>query len=242
MEHLYLPPSLRYFTPLRTVNGGPGAHACLEYDLVEALAPELVVDVGCGDAVSFSNLCQSMKDHDVDGLAYAVDCSKDDEEDAGFASINHFLHTHFRFAYLLKQTPEEALAHFSSDSVDLLRIDARRAGRPLEPLLDAWLAKIRPGGFLLCDGITENPSDLAAFRARAPAGIVFATGLGVDRRGGTFIEEATHELVRWLSSGDRTAELGLGAYYAHAARHQTLKLEIERKGEHLQRKRRGSAP
>jgi hypothetical protein len=72
-EHLYLPPSLRYFVPLGADIGSLGPHACFEYDIVEATRPEMVVDLGSGSALSFVVFCQSMKDHDIDGLAYGVD-------------------------------------------------------------------------------------------------------------------------------------------------------------------------
>ena len=53
-ERLYLPPSLRYFIPLVADIRNPGAHACFEYDVVEARRPEMAVDLGAGDALSFA--------------------------------------------------------------------------------------------------------------------------------------------------------------------------------------------
>ena len=101
MEHLYLPPSLRYLEPMRVVPSEPMAHTSFVYDLVEALRPELVVDVGAGAGVVFSIVCQSMRDHDIDGTAYAIDPWTDDEGKAEddptrWEVLNDFLRAYFR--------------------------------------------------------------------------------------------------------------------------------------------------
>jgi hypothetical protein len=53
MVHLYVPPSLRRFVPRWVRPTQALRYVPLEYDLVEALQPELVVDLGTGDALSF---------------------------------------------------------------------------------------------------------------------------------------------------------------------------------------------
>lgn len=242
MEHLYLPPSLRYFVPLRLEKGSPGAHACLEYDLVEATRPELLVDLGAGDALSFSVFCQSMKEHDIDGLAYAVDVWESDaEREAQAAStwttINNFLHSHFRGnAYLLKQSPEQALFHFADGSIDLLRIDLGRAAQPLSALLDAWSGKLKPGGILLCAGMDEDAPTLEAWAARMPRSVMFASGTGL----GVAIPEprqSKHDLLSWICTEDSAERRRLVAFYEHAARHHGLRLEILDRGDVLYRKK-----
>ena len=243
MERLYLPPSLRYFVPLRTLNGSPGMHASLEYDLVEAARPKLVVDVGSNDALSFSVLCQSMRDHDVDGLAYAVDTWESDEarEAAGHTSateLNNFFHAEFRFAYMLKQSLEDALSHFSNGSIGLLRVDAARLDRPFDAVLDAWLPKLEPAGLMLCAGLFEHPGALDAFRARAPNAPVFDRGgLGILAGDSLTSGAPSHELLAWLSDGDERARAGLYSFYAHAWLHRTLAADIAEHGESLNRKR-----
>lgn len=243
MEHLYLPPSLRYFTPLRVLHGSPGEHACFEYDLVEALRPELVVDVGAGNALPFAVFCQSMQDHDVDGLAYAIDVWENDDTreargDASFTSLNNFFHAHHRFAYLLRRDPEGALAHFADGSIDLLRFDLARISYPPRELFDAWIPKVAPGGALVCAGIVEGSTGREHWRARLPSSFVFeAQALGVavfDSSGG---EEPDHDLLRSLRAPDEPGHRALAAFYEHARRHHALMIEVGEHGTELVRKR-----
>jgi len=244
MEHPYLPPSLRYFVPPRIMNGTLGVHACFEYDLIEATKPGLVVDLGAGNAQSFATFCQSMKDHDIDGLAYAIDSWECDEqreadEQPTLSSINNFIHAHFRFGYLLPLTPDQALAHFADGSIDLLRIDVHRVERPLDELLEAWVPKLEPGGFLLSEGLMDHPRALAAFRGHAKTGFVFPTGLGVYRRGSPHGEPPAHELLGMLSEGDEETRQGLVRYYRHAAFHHALRITVDQHADVLNRKPAG---
>jgi hypothetical protein len=249
MDELYLPPSLRYFQPLRSRRGPAAAHVAFEYDLVAALRPRMVVDVGAGAAVSFGAFCQSMRDHDVDGLGYAIDAFADDagkseEDDTSSAAINNFLHAHFRgISYLLKVRPEAALQHFAEGSVDLLRIDAVRVGEPLAALLQAWGPKIARGGVLLCGGALDpsRPDVHADLLAHAGAGALVlggGTGLGVHRvRGHASPDEP--ELLRLVGSSAEGDHEALARYYAHAARHHALREEIRDQGAGLFRKKAG---
>ncbi len=243
MEHLYLPPSLRYFTPLRVLDGSPGDHASFDYDLVEALRPKLVVDIGAGNALSFAVFCQSMQDHDVDGLAYAIDVWESDGDreargDATLASINNFLHAHYRFAYLLRHDSKSALAHFSDASIDLLRFDLARLSEPPRELFDAWLPKIAPGGALVCAGIAGGTTARTEWRLRQQSGFVFeARGLGVTVFDSSDGREPNHELLRALRTTNESERHALASFYEHARRHHALKTEVGEHGTELARKR-----
>jgi hypothetical protein len=228
---VYLPPSLRYLELMRTVPGEPMEHAPFEYDLVEALRPRIVVDVGAGAATSFSILCQSIRDHDVSATAYAIDTWDDDagkgEDDPGrWSAVNHFLHTYFRgIAYILKMPLAEATAHFRLGSVGLLRIDAVRAGVPLAGLLATWMPFLAPEGVLLCPGVGDaSRPDLGDDFARATSGFTTCTfalgrGLGVARAASA----AEHpELLRLLAHEPSE----LARFYAHASEHHALRREV----------------
>jgi hypothetical protein len=249
MERLYLPPSLRYLDPMRVVGGVPLDHASLVYDLIEALRPQLVVDVGAGPGVAFSVACQSMRDHDVDGLAYAVDAWADDEgkpedDPTRWASLNDFLRAHFRgVAYLMKMPPAEALQHFAAGSVGVVRLDAVRAGAPLSALIEAWLPRLGPGGVMLCPGVTdpEHP-ELAEDWQRALAGqrtLVFPHGKGVGLlyRAPASEHAILPELVELFCSQDAGELEGLARFYEHADRHHALRMELQEKRGSLVRKK-----
>jgi hypothetical protein len=243
---LYVPPSLRHFEPLRPSGD---ASRLLAYDLVEALRPRLVVDVGAGAAGAFGAFCQSLRDHDVDGLAYAVDRWEDDgekpaEDETRLLAINQFLHTYFRgVAYLMQMPEEEALAHFAEGSIDLLRLDARRTRSSLAPLLAEWRPRVARGGVVLCAGVEDASrpdiaKDFAAFAAEHGGFVVpGSASLGVHRAGEGSRAEAVPELLRLLESRDPEEQGGLGRFYDHAARHHALRAEVLGKKADLFRKK-----
>src|SRR4051812_13977202 len=106
MERLYLPPSLRYLDPLRVIPRVSTAHLSFAYDLVEAVRPRLVVDVGTGAGASLSIICQSMRDHDVDGSTYGIDGwededAKDEQDPTRWSALNAFLRTYLRGIFYL---------------------------------------------------------------------------------------------------------------------------------------------
>lgn len=241
---VYLPPSLRYLEPMRAVAGEPMDHAAFEYDLVEALRPRIVVDVGAGAAASFSILCQSIRDHDVSATAYAIDTWDDDagkaeDDERRWNAVNHFLHTHFRgVAYILKMPIAEATAHFRLGSIGLLRIDAARAGAPLADLLATWMPFLAPEGVLLCPGVSDAARpDLGDDFARATIGFATCTftrgrGLGAAR---TVADVDRPDLLRLFTR--EPAELA--RFYAHASDHHALRREVLAQKFDLSRKKPG---
>lgn len=247
MDLLYLPPSLRHFEPLKRPEARAIAPAPLEYDLVEALRPALCVDVGAGDADAFFAFCQSARDHDVDGMFYAIDDWADDaeREPASLptsASINNFLHTHFRgSAYLMRMPEKNARQHFQEASVDLLRIDPSRAGQPLSELLAAWSPALTPGGVILVAGITDgeaNQADWQAFTAGAGIIVHGDRTTSVFRKSPPAGPQAKEpDLLRLLVAGTTAERTALGDFYAHALRHHVLRREVRDVGAGLFRKK-----
>jgi hypothetical protein len=237
MDQLYLPPSLRRFEPLRVLSTVPMDHMCFEYDLVEALRPRTVVDLGAGDAASFFVFCQSMRDHDIDGVCFAVDEWQDDakkpeEDETHSLSINHHARTYHRgIAYLSKLSPDNALTHFAEGTIDLLRIDAQRVGTPLDALVDAWTPRVAPGGVVLCPGVLRKDGDLGAAWERVTRrrrGTTFERGfgLGVLRDDRAPAGSAAPPLLALLGSTDPADRRSLEAFYAHASEHHALRRAV----------------
>ena len=70
---IYMPPSLRRFEPRRIVFSTWMDHLPFAYDLIEAVRPGLLVELGTYNGLSYFAFCQAMKEFEVDGLCYAVD-------------------------------------------------------------------------------------------------------------------------------------------------------------------------
>lgn len=234
MLHLYLPPSLRYFEPLRPLPGSAREFIAFEYDLTEALRPNLVVDVGAGNAEDFLSICQSVRDHDLDCLCYAIDPWDDDEgkeptDESRQVYINYFAHTFLRgIAYLMPMSADAGRQHFDAGTIDLLRIDASRAGKPLSELLDAYLPRLRAGGVALCAGSLDE-----ALRYQAACSgqyevsqIRHGRGLSVLRNVGSIASPAPAPLLQLLFSSDPDDRRDLEDYYSYASIHLEARREV----------------
>jgi hypothetical protein len=236
MPHLYFPPSLRHFEPRRVLVPSALAHLCIAYDLAEALRPRLVVDLGAGSAETFFAVCQSMQDHDVDGVCFAVDRWRDDaakaeEDEAHSLSVNHHARSFHRGrAYLMKTSADDAARHFAESSIDLMRIEATSAEAPLAELLQSWLPRLAPGGVLLCPGLghPDGEASRAAFefsgRQHSAALLDLAGGLGIVRKQPA--PGASHELLALLGSMEPSDRDDLERFYRHAALHHQLRLSV----------------
>ena len=129
MTKPYFPPSLRSFTPQFLAFSTWIDHMPFGYDLIAALRPKLLVELGTQRGLSFFTFCQAMKDHQIDGLAYGVDTFEGDahtkEYDGGvFKAVNQHARAHFMgIAYLMQMFFAEALQHFDDGTIDLLHID-----------------------------------------------------------------------------------------------------------------------
>ncbi len=222
---------------MRVIVGEPMDHVSFVYDLIEATRPRLVVDVGVGTGLSFAVACQSMRDHDVDGLVYGIDSWEDDEQKSEvdstrWASLNTVLHRHFRgVGYLMKMTCTEALPHFAEGSIDVVRLNPARAAVPLGSLIDSWTPRLARGGVLLCHGVSDRERpDVGEDWKRcigARTGFVFThgTGLGVFRTTPKDDEPAS-PLLRLLTSEHADDREGLARFYEHADRHHSIRVEV----------------
>jgi hypothetical protein len=216
MAHLFLPPSLTRFHPRRFAAGPAPRHAALEYDLVQALRPALVVDLGAGEASSFFTYCQSIAEHDVDGICYAID-GWEQTTDAHDASMVDAITSHGRtwypgICYVVKMSPPDARRHFADGTIDLLRIDGTRPDVIAGVDVEAWFRRVSSGGVIAWHGAASEPA-LWSLIARRCRHFVFSEGrggLGLARKDGS---ARGGELLQLLFEQDEGA--GLEAFYKH---------------------------
>jgi hypothetical protein len=231
MVHLYVPPSLRRFAPRRVLPGPALCYVPLEYDLVAALRPRLVVDLGAGNALSFFTYCQSMHEHDIDGICYAIDTWPADaqvEPQATFDAISdHGRKFYPGIYYLVKLAPWEARRHFEEETIDLLRIDGTRPDVIGGADVEAWYRRVRPGGVIAWYGAAGAPKLWSLLASRCPSvTLQEAGGLGLAHKPGG---APRGELLRLLFVENRVAELE--RFYAHVhAHHEQRRLVAELRG------------
>lgn len=221
---LYVPPSIGY-VPDKVVFSTWIDHIAFGYDLVAAVRPRLLIELGSHYGMSFFTFCQSIRDHQIDGLAYAVDTWEGDDhtgpygEDV-FSGVQQHLRNEYRgFSYQLRTTFADARTQFSDETVDIVHIDGFHTYDAVAGDFDTWFSAVAPGGIVLFHDVRARLEDFGVWRfwdeiERDHETFTFnhGFGLGVLRKaGGDRHDDAP--LLRLLFSADEADREGLRTLY-----------------------------
>jgi len=228
-SRVYFPPSLQRFEPRRMVFSTWVDHLPFAYDLIGALRPQLVVELGVYNGLSFFTFCQALIEHNVEGVAYAIDCWEGDAhtenyDDSIYQDVASHARDHYRgIAYLMRMYFNEALSHFSDNSIELLHIDGLHTYEAVAEDFNNWYPKVKPGGVVLFHDVMARMKDFGAWKFfeelmsqheelfRFDHGF----GLGVLRKPGG--EAAASTLLDIMFSGNPEEQHKLKQLYVHAS-------------------------
>jgi hypothetical protein len=227
---IYLPPSLRSFTPRHMCFSTWTDHMPFGYDLVAELRPAITVELGTQGGLSFFAFCQALKEHHIDGVAYAVD-TWEGEAHAGqysedvFASVRDHAREHYAGqTYLMRMLFEEALKHFDNDSIDLLHIDGLHTYEAVSEDFRNWYPKVKPGGIILFHDVYARVMDFGVWKFWQEIASQYDSfefkhgfGLGVLQKPGG--DGHRGELLSLLLDGNEDTAQDMRALYIHAAKH-----------------------
>ena len=167
---IYVPLSMHRFEPKCIIKSAWIDHLAFAYDIVEAVRPELLVELGTHKGLSYFAFCQSMVENDIEGLAYAVD-NWEGEEHAGkhesqvYQEVMKHNREYYRaFSYPLKMYFHEALNHFDNDTIDLLHIDGLHTYDAVKEDFSNWYPKVKPGGIILFHDICARIKDFGVWK------------------------------------------------------------------------------
>jgi hypothetical protein len=230
---IFVPPSLQGFVNRRSVFSTWVDHLPFGFDLVEALRPRVVVELGSQAGMSYFVFCQSVQAHAVQARCFAVDTWAGDEhtgvyDDSVYQDVRAHNEAHYAaFSELLRMRFEEARPRFADESIDLLHIDGFHTYDAVRGDFEAWYPKVSPGGIVLLHDIRARLADFGAWRfwdELCARHVTFTFdhgfGLGVLRKPGG--PERTEPLLGLLFSGRPEQDAALRALYVHAARHVDL--------------------
>jgi len=173
-------------------------HLTFASDLIVALEPRLLVELGTHWGEAYFTFCQTVQEHGLSCLCYAVDHWMGDEH-AGhygeevFEEVSGYNSRFYRqFSYLLRRSFDDALAQFGDDSIGLLHIDGLHTYEAVLHDFRNWLPKVAPGGIVLLHDICPRHQDFGVWRlweeikAEFPDTFEFhhSWGLGVLRKPG----------------------------------------------------------
>lgn len=138
--------------------------------LVSALRPSVLVELGAFRGVSYCAFCQAIKSLKIDAKAYAVDTWHGDKQAGELdRSVLNKLRLHHDplyadFSVLLQSTFDDALAHFSDNSIDLLHIDGFHTYEAVNHDFQSWLPKMSGRGVIIFHDTNVREKDFGVWK------------------------------------------------------------------------------
>ena len=124
-------------------------HRWFAYDLVTAVRPARIVELGTHYGCSFFAMCEAVKDHGLQTELIAVDTWQGDPhagyyDDDVFDAFDRWRQTHYPTVRTraLRCTFDEALSKIPDDSVDLLHIDGFHSYEAVSHDYASWRPKL----------------------------------------------------------------------------------------------------
>ena len=145
-------------------------HLPFAADLISAIQPSLIVELGTHYGDSYFGFCQSVAENGLACLCYAVDHWRG-EEHSGFYGEEvfedvrqHNDHYYKSFSYLLRSSFDDAVQQFAGETIDLLHLDGLHTYDAVCHDLRTWLPKVKPGGIVLLHDIAVRHDDFGVWR------------------------------------------------------------------------------
>jgi len=189
------------FVPRRYRPHGSGnwsGHMAFASDLIQAIQPKLLVELGTHWGESYFGFCQTIAENGIHCACYAVDHWRGEQHSGNYGEevyeevreYNERLY--MDFSYLLRHDFSEALQQFSDASIDLLHIDGLHTYEAVNRDFWSWLPKVKPGGIILLHDICARHADFGIWHLWEEIKDRFAEtfefrhswGLGVVRNSG----------------------------------------------------------
>ncbi|MFL6582927.1 MAG: class I SAM-dependent methyltransferase [Chthoniobacterales bacterium] len=211
-------------------------HLHFAYDLIAALRPRLLVELGTDRGESYFAFCQSAHENGTETRCFAVDsflgdAQAGDYDETTFGEVSaHNARYYPAFSTVVRAEFDAAAHQFGTGTIDLLHLDGLHTETAVRHDLETWLPKLRPGGILLLHDVDVRQQHFGVgvvWTELTSRGRSFTfhlgPGLGVwekppARRQPGFVEA--------LFATDSKAAKSLVEYYEHAARQ--LHAEIAR--------------
>ena len=160
----------RHFEPRLYGVGAWTGHLHFAYDLVAALRPRLLVELGVDRGESYFAFCQSARENKTGTHCFGIDTWRGDQhagdyDETTFAQVSaHNRENYEGFSTLVRSRFDEALGSFLPESIDVFHLDGLHTEVAVRHDLEAWLPKLRPGGLLLLHDVEVRTKDFGVWK------------------------------------------------------------------------------
>ena len=145
-------------------------HLPFAADLIAALKPSMIVELGVSSGDTYFGFCQLVAEDDLACTCYGVDTWQQ-AKDFGAAnntSVHDAVTRHnakYRsFSHLIRKSFDKALSQFSDESIDILNIEGLQPYESLKRTYEGWLPKVKPGGVILLNDISLRGGEAGSWR------------------------------------------------------------------------------
>ena len=144
-------------------------HIPFAFWLVENLRPKLFVELGVHTGVSYLAVCQAVDRLGIDTRCYGVDTWTGDMH-AGvygeeiFTTLAPKHDRYQRFSSLMRMTFDNALTHFSDQTVDLLHIDGCHTYEQVRHDFETWRPKLSDNSVVMLHDVNVHRRGFGVWR------------------------------------------------------------------------------
>ncbi|WP_156386589.1 rhamnan synthesis F family protein [Aureimonas sp. Leaf454] len=145
-------------------------HVPFAHWLVATTKPDMIVELGTHNGVSYSAFCEAAQRTGAASRAYAVDTWQGDEhaglyDDSVFQNFSAFNKTHYAsFSELMRMTFDEAALYFADGSIDLLHIDGLHTYEAVRHDFETWRPKMSTRGVVLFHDVGVRERDFGVWK------------------------------------------------------------------------------
>lgn len=170
MEIIHADLPSRHFEPRIYGVGAWTSHLHFAYDLVAALKPRVLVELGVDRGESYFAFCQSSLENQTDTRCFGVDTWHGDKHVGGydettFAQVSaHNRANYDTFSTLIRASFDAAREDFEPGSIDLLHVDGFHTEAAVRHDVDSWLPNVRPGGVILLHDVDVRRRDFGVWK------------------------------------------------------------------------------
>lgn len=188
-------------------------HIPFTFWIVNALKPAVLVELGTQSGNSYCAFLQIVHELKLATKCYAVDTWHGDLHTGNYGEEvfkdleAHHNEKYASFSRLVRSTFDEAVRHFSDNSIDLLHIDGHHTYDSVSHDFNNWLPKVSKSGVILFHDINVRQNDFGVWKlweeltnAYPSFSFLHSNGLGVLAVGPDMLEP-----IRWLTTLNKTA-------------------------------------